>query len=242
MLRDACQAPDAISLEKTIARRLGVRPFSSLTVNSPPVTHVVRKNIAGQWGKRPPRLLRPFSAFFARVTHVRNPFFAQKTIAGRRPVPPPPPRMDDMGDAMRESWGEALGGARVTGALLDARRDDPPPLDLRWGLRVPGFPPLALPTPWPGKSNVAPPGQGALCPTGLHEQKKEKRQLLPRPAGQGRRNWDRSEAESPSPRPSGGPALDAKGKGPAGPHASLAPLASRAYAPALRVFSSKSIL
>ena len=62
----------------------------------------------------------------------------------------------------------------------------------------------SLPTPWPGKSNVAPPGQGALCPTGLHEQRKAKRQLLPKPAGQGRRNWDRSEAESPSPRPSGG--------------------------------------
>ena len=62
----------------------------------------------------------------------------------------------------------------------------------------------AFPTPWPGKSNVAPPGQGALCPTGLHEQRKAKRQLPPKPAGQGRRNWDRSEAESPSPRPSGG--------------------------------------
>ena len=78
----------------------------------------------------------------------------------------------------------------------------------------------ALPTPWPGKSNVAPPGQGALCPTGLHEQRKAKRQLLPKPAGQGRRNWDRSEAESPSPRPSGGLLLmwgpDVGGRGPAG--------------------------
>ena len=69
---------------------------------------------------------------------------------------------------------------------------------------VPDPPAFPLPTPWPGKSNVAPPGQGALCPTGLHEQIKAKRQLLPKPAGQGRRNWDRSEAESPSPRPSGG--------------------------------------
>lgn len=99
----------------------------------------------------------------------------------------------------------------------------------------------SLPTPWPGKSAAAPPGQGASCPTGLHERREAKRQLLPKPAGQGRRNWDRSEAESPSPRPSGGPALDAKGRGPAGPHASLAPLASRAHAPALGVFSSKSI-
>ena len=74
---------------------------------------------------------------------------------------------------------------------------------------------LPPPTPWPGKSNVAPPGQGALCPTGLHEQRKAKRQLLPKPAGQGRRNWDRSEAESPSPRPSGGP-LDVGEEAPQG--------------------------
>ena len=51
-----------------------------------------------------------------------------------------------------------------------------------------------------GSQPKAPPGQGALCPTGLHGQKK-KRQLLPKPEGQGRRNWGRSEAERPIPMP-----------------------------------------
>ena len=92
---------------------------------------------------------------------------------------------------------------------------------------------LRAPDALAGEVKRSPARVGHLMPTGLHEQKKVKRQLLPRPAGQGRRNWDRSEAESPSPRPSGGLVLDAEGRGPAGIHASLAPLVSRAYAPAL---------
>ena len=107
MSRDACQAPDAISLEKTIARRLGVRPFYSRTINSPPGMRVAEKSSPGNGVNSLPRLPRPFSAFSARVTHARNPFFAPETIARRRPVPPPPPRMDDTRDAMRASREEA---------------------------------------------------------------------------------------------------------------------------------------
>ena len=65
------------------------------------------KTSPGNGAKGLPRLPRPFSAFSARVTHARNPFFAPETIARRRPVPPPPPRMDDTRDAMRESREEA---------------------------------------------------------------------------------------------------------------------------------------
>ena len=72
-----------------------------------PTREPPEKTSPGNGVKGLPRLLRPFSAFSARVTHARNPFFAPETIARRRPVPPPPPRMDDTRDAMREPREEA---------------------------------------------------------------------------------------------------------------------------------------
>lgn len=63
-----------------------------------------------------PRLLRPFPAFSARVTHARDPFFAPETIARRRPVLSPPLWVNDAPHAMPASREEAARrGARDGG-------------------------------------------------------------------------------------------------------------------------------
>lgn len=62
----------------------------------------------------------------------------------------------------------------------------------------------SLPTPWPGKSNEAPPGQGASCPTGLHDQRRRSVSFRRCPKGEAEETGGEAKLSAQSPRPSGG--------------------------------------
>lgn len=123
-------APSSIPAQEAIARRLGARPLSSLTANPPPVTRVVRKIIAGQWGKRPPAPSSPLFCLLC-ARHARPRSFL--CPGGHRPAPPrSPSAASDGWHEGRETfvlclpphplwaWSECRRETRVAGAFHDA--------------------------------------------------------------------------------------------------------------------------